>query len=330
MNRVYTLPAFLLLAAVALGRLAGAAPDKGTKDTAHDPASQPVVAALFTYEQHEDVYCVKFSPDSRTLASAGRDRTVKLWDMKTTKERATLKGHQDKVSCIGFSPDGTTLASASGDGTVKLWGATSGKELAAFKGKGLAREVSSVAFSPNGEMLAWGGCGGETIKLWDLPSPNKVRNPFGVQDVPDPDGKDVQEFASNPFDANFSRGADDANARRWTDLVVKDVPKSIDGDWAGRWKSEGIRAGAWHTGTAQVKSVGARVYILYTDTVDKTRYLIDALRVEEERLVGRYIGLDSGTTGAWIGVSIDNERIDGHWRGGKDNRWDLRRKVAGK
>jgi WD40 repeat protein len=40
-----------------------------------------------------EVSCVAFSPDGRTLASGSADNTIKLWDVATSKERATLRGH---------------------------------------------------------------------------------------------------------------------------------------------------------------------------------------------------------------------------------------------
>ncbi|MFN2461469.1 MAG: helicase-related protein, partial [Candidatus Velthaea sp.] len=65
---------------------------------------------------------VAFSADARTLASAGDDGTVRLWDARTHKQLATpLTGHTDLVFDVAFSPDGRTLASASADKTIRLW-----------------------------------------------------------------------------------------------------------------------------------------------------------------------------------------------------------------
>jgi WD40 repeat protein len=69
----------------------------------------------------EGVSAVAFSPDGITLATAGVDHCVKLWDLAEGKERATLTSGVGSVNSLAFSRDGNWVAFAGNGRTVKVW-----------------------------------------------------------------------------------------------------------------------------------------------------------------------------------------------------------------
>ena len=62
-----------------------------------------------------------FSPDGRTLAVFYATAKIKLCNVVTGREVATLQGHETFGMHLAFSHDGQTLASPSSDRTVRLW-----------------------------------------------------------------------------------------------------------------------------------------------------------------------------------------------------------------
>jgi len=120
-------------------------------------------------EAHRDaIYAMAFSPDGQTLATAGYDRVIHLWDVSpgarlAKTPRLTLKDHSDAIYGLSFHPDGKLLASAGADRAVKVWDVVTGKRL--YTLSDATDWVYAVAWSPDKKHLAASGVD-KSLRVW--------------------------------------------------------------------------------------------------------------------------------------------------------------------
>ncbi|KAH3757178.1 telomerase protein component 1 [Pelomyxa schiedti] len=155
----------------------------------------------------DGVTSTAFSADGQLIVCASRDCTLKVFEVATGRELATLKSHSSPVIDCCFSPDGKFIASAAWDNTAKIWDTTnfivaqtltghnerlsavcftsdSSKVVTAawdntirvwdatmgsflFELKGHKRPINSLSLVPNGNMITSGSWDGELI-VWNL------------------------------------------------------------------------------------------------------------------------------------------------------------------
>lgn len=147
-----------------------------------------------------------FNPNGQTLIVAGKDNSIKEWNLKTGETQPTFQGEssgalafsmsadgkvfalatdtavtlidynagrtklrttiQTILNCVALSPDGRILAGGGADKSVKFLETSTGKEIAIMTGH--RERINSVAFSHSGSTLASSSDDG-SVKLWAAP-----------------------------------------------------------------------------------------------------------------------------------------------------------------
>lgn len=152
------------------------------------------------------VLTASFSPDGKRLATAGLDKTIKLWS-RDGGLLATLTGHQAMVRVVKFSPDGQWLASSSDDGIIKIWTPTGElKRTISTRTKGLW----SFDLSPDRQTLVAGGLSTSKTEIWSIEGQ--------LVSIIDTGGKPsgIRSVAYSPKGDRIALGGNDGSVTLWT------------------------------------------------------------------------------------------------------------------
>jgi len=164
---------------------------------------------------------VDFSPDGQTLAIAGGNGRVELWDVAARKKRreltdpAAATSAEPALSAVRYSPDGAVIAAGPVETNhVTLWATATGRVIGRPiivkpPGSGGAQRIS---FSPDSKRIAVPGATG-TVGIWEVATGRRVGEPLPI-------GSDDVEMAIFADGGRTVIASDDAGSVSMVDIAT--------------------------------------------------------------------------------------------------------------
>lgn len=170
-----------------------------------------------------DIWGMRLAEDGVTLASAGKDQAVRVWNIESGK-RLYEFDHPEATNGVAFTSDRRLLATGCWDGQIRFWDLETGKLVRTLQGHRSA--VNDFDFARHDKLLASSGNDG-TVRLWDHESEDMLATLQGHQQVVfgtrfSPSGKIV---ASGSWDGTIKVW--DVDAKKELMTLVRQ-PRAID------------------------------------------------------------------------------------------------------
>jgi RNA polymerase sigma factor (sigma-70 family) len=130
------------------------------------------VVENFNIGHRAEITALSYSSDSNIVATASSDRTIRLWNSRTSKETNILTGHSARIGSLAFSPSAKLLASSDWLCQLIVWDPVTGKQRITIqtveRSAGRHGGVCPVAFSADGKSIwSWSG-DDQHLRNWDV------------------------------------------------------------------------------------------------------------------------------------------------------------------
>eukprot|EP00978_Attheya_sp_CCMP212_P031996 scaffold122969_cov56-Attheya_sp.AAC.1 len=119
---------------------------------------------LSLYGHKLPALAVDSSDDDTILASAGADKTIKIWGLDFGDTHRTLYGHADSITDLKFVKKTHYFFTTSKDGTVRYWDGDRFEQILLLTGH--SAEVNCLAISRNGAFVLSGGMDRQ-VRVWE-------------------------------------------------------------------------------------------------------------------------------------------------------------------
>jgi WD40 repeat protein len=149
------------------------------------------------------VRAVSFGRDGRMLASAGDDRTARLWDISRGTPLCAPMRHEHALRALAISPDGRLIATAGDDGTLRCWDVMTAEPVGVPIRSGAP--TSGLRFSPDSAKLATASPPRMPC-LWEVMSGRAIGGIAGQASA-------VLAVAFHPDGKRLAAGSDDGHIR---------------------------------------------------------------------------------------------------------------------